>query len=58
MKEKGGGKLPQSFIRFKICERMGWDYWEYRKQPMWFIDQIMEFSDIEAEYNNREVEKS
>lgn len=57
-KDKGKSPLPKSYLRYKICERMGWDIHTYRAQPVWFIEQILEFSNIEAEYQNREIERS
>ena len=25
-----------------VCEKMGWDYFTYQKQPSWFVDLIIE----------------
>ena len=32
-----------------ICEKMGWDYWTYSKQPYWFIRLLAHKFEIDAD---------
>jgi len=36
---------------------MGWDYWIYLKQPLWFIDLIMMKMAVDSEYAEIEIKK-
>jgi len=56
MKEKGEHYVPHDFIRYSICKAMGWGIETYRSQPMWFINELITFENIEAKYHNRDVQ--
>ena len=55
-----GGKIDQQeYVRFKICEKMKWDYETYERQPRFFIEQISKFLELEAsarEFARKEAE--
>lgn len=36
-----------------ICERMGWDYWQFSAQPHWFIELLIGKFEIDS----KEVKK-
>jgi len=41
------GKIPMEYSRYKICRRMGWDYFTFNSQPAFFVEEIA--SCMEAE---------
>lgn len=41
-----------------ICEKYGWDYLTYMKQPSWFIYLILEKHNIDARKEQDEVNKA
>jgi hypothetical protein len=51
--------LPHPYITVsKICEKMGWDYFTYRKQPKEFLDVIAARMPAEADYQEYLQSKS
>jgi len=32
-----------------VCQEMGWDYNQYRNQPRWFIDLILDKMEIDSD---------
>lgn len=43
-----------------ICREMGWDYWTYQSQPIWFITGVADHLNQEAkkiQEQNRKLNK-
>jgi hypothetical protein len=54
----GEGSLPDEILMIDICERFGWDYYQFLEQPSWFIELIVEKVNAEnREMKRREKEK-
>lgn len=45
------------YTAVKLCERFGWTWQEYQKQPYWFINDCLEVLNTEAEIERKEIEK-
>lgn len=41
-----------------VCEKFGWTYEEYLRQPDWFIGLISDKMDAESMFANREKQKA
>ena len=57
IKKFGHGTVDEKLIATEICKIMGWDYWIYLKQPLWFIDLIMMKMAVDSEYAEIEIKK-
>lgn len=40
-----------------LCEKMGWDYYTYLRQPLWFINLIVGKMQIDAKEAKKEQER-
>jgi len=41
--------MPEEILIIEICERYGWTYDQYLDQPQWFIDTIIQKSNMDSE---------
>lgn len=49
----GEGNLPEEMLAIEICEKFGWDYYQFLNQPAWFIDLVVEKIKAEARERKR-----
>lgn len=49
----GEGELPEEMLIIEICEKFGWDYYQFLDQPAWFIELIVEKMKAEARERKR-----
>jgi hypothetical protein len=42
----------------EVCRYMGWDYWEYIRQPSWFIDLIATKMNVDTEHEIRNAKRA
>lgn len=53
----GGEIHSEAYSRYVICQRMGWDFYTYLKQPQSFLEEILIIMKQEAENEKRENKK-
>jgi len=41
--------LDPETVRYMVCRHMGWDYWTYRRQPVSFLDEVIEHMKIDMQ---------
>jgi len=41
-----------------ICQEMGWTYQEYMKQPVWFVNLLMDKLGIDSENIRKRINKT
>lgn len=39
----GNSVRSYEYTRYSICEKMGWDYYTFESQPVFFIEEILIF---------------
>ena len=44
-----GKEIPEWAARVWLMREMGWDYWTYRQQPLWLLQQVSRFLATEAQ---------
>ena len=57
MLERGKGTISEELEMLIVCEKMGWDFYTYEKQPTWFVKLLTFKFNIENEYQNRTIKK-
>jgi hypothetical protein len=50
--------LSEEIIIIEICEKFGWDYYQFLQQPIWFIELIIEKNKAEARELKRREKNS
>lgn len=53
----GKSSYSEAYERYVICEKFGWDYYTYEKQPSRFIEEIVMIMNQEAKKQQQESNK-
>ena len=50
--------MTEEMVAIAICQEMGWDYYQYKNQPKWFLDRVKDKLEIDSENLRRQMRKT
>jgi hypothetical protein len=52
-----GEAVPQEYLRFIVCKKMGWDYYTFMQQPDFFVEEVLICMQAENKYREAKNNK-